>query len=101
MLRRWAAPHHSRVEGRAGSGLRPMGFPRGSFLHVGEIERLDLSADGKVSMIGIVEGFPESGILLPDLNIPPGPWSPFDEDGNLRDLTAEGWWPIGTLESRS
>lgn len=42
-------------------------------------------------------------IIVPDPDFEPAatsgpaPWTPFDVDGNLRDLEAEGWTRMGAL----
>ncbi|MCT7373191.1 hypothetical protein [Mycolicibacterium llatzerense] len=42
-------------------------------------------------------------VIVPDPDFDPwatvgtAPWSPFDADGNLRDLEAEGWHRMGAI----
>lgn len=41
----------------------------------------------------------EPVVFIPDPDVPKGPWSPFDDNGQLRtaELEAEGWHRIGTM----
>lgn len=62
---------------------------------IGKLE-FDPEASPGTRIIPLDNGF----ILVPDpaeMAATEG-WSPFDDDGNLRDLEAEGWYRMGALK---
>lgn len=59
---------------------------------IGKLE-IDPEASPGARIIPLDNGY----AIIPDPNRT-GEWSPFDDDGNLRDIEAEGWTRIGALE---
>lgn len=69
---------------------------------VGTFE-LDPEASPGAQIIPLDNGY----VIIPDpdlepaATIGPAPWTPFDVDGNLRDIEAEGWHRMGALREDS